>query len=524
MYKDNAKLWRLLDTGVRTATENIALDETILEARSKNLIPNTIRLLQFAPPAVLVGYHQAIENEVRINYCNNNGIDIQRRVTGGGTIYFDTTQLGWEVIAKFGDLGFHRVAPKLFKIVSEGIIAGLRKLGINAQFRPRNDIEVYGRKISGTGGTEMGDAFLFQGTLLIDFDAEAMVKALRIPVEKLKSHEIDSIKDRVTWIHKELCSKPSIHKIKKAVIKGFEQAFNIRLKPRPLTTYEEKIYKEKLKKIKKFDWINKAKPAHSNSYIVTLKKRKGVIKMLLGIEPNSQTIKYVNFLGDFFVSPKNTIYDLECALKFKEFSLAKIAETIFSFVKKEKGRLIGFSPKDFIYLFSEVQNKTFLRKLNLNVEDSNNLFTVNSTYEQIFKTNIKILLLPYCAKGIKCQFRKTQGCIKCGTCTTGGAHELARTYGLTSITITSFRHLMKVLRSIRTKEKGFIGLCCESFYVRHKEDMEKHSIPGLLINIQNQTCYDLDLAYNARLGNFDHQTDLPIPLLNKVLEANKNGF
>ena len=44
---------------------------------------------------------------------------------------------------------------ELFELPS-GTVAGLRKLGVDAEFRPRNDIEVNGRKISGTGGTGAG--------------------------------------------------------------------------------------------------------------------------------------------------------------------------------------------------------------------------------------------------------------------------------------------------------------------------------------------------------------------------------
>ena len=71
--------WRLLDTSIRSACENMALDEVLMEAKSKALIPNTIRFLQFSPPAVLVGFHQSVENEVRIDYCRKKGIDINSR-------------------------------------------------------------------------------------------------------------------------------------------------------------------------------------------------------------------------------------------------------------------------------------------------------------------------------------------------------------------------------------------------------------------------------------------------------------
>jgi len=91
-------------------------------------------------------------------------------------------------------------------------------------FRPRNDIEINGRKISGTGGTESDGAFLFQGTMLTDFDVDTMLRSLRIPVEKLKAKEIDSVKERVTCLKWELGYTPPLEVVKEAIQTGFEKA------------------------------------------------------------------------------------------------------------------------------------------------------------------------------------------------------------------------------------------------------------------------------------------------------------
>ena len=91
--------WRLLDTGPRPAPENMALDEVVLTARSRDAVPNTLRFLQFSPRCTLVGYHQAVEQEIRIPYCHEHGIEINRRPTGGGGLFCDESQLGWEVFA-----------------------------------------------------------------------------------------------------------------------------------------------------------------------------------------------------------------------------------------------------------------------------------------------------------------------------------------------------------------------------------------------------------------------------------------
>ena len=102
----------------------------------------------------------------------------------------------------------------LYRALCTAVSNGLRKLGLAAEFRPRNDIEIDGRKVSGTGGMEEGDAFLFQGTLLVDFDLETMIKSLRIPVQKLAAKELDSMRERVTWLSRELGHVPAIEDVK----------------------------------------------------------------------------------------------------------------------------------------------------------------------------------------------------------------------------------------------------------------------------------------------------------------------
>ena len=105
----------------------------------------------------------------------------------------------------------------------------MKKLGVDAEFRPRNDIEVKGRKISGTGGSFEGNAFFFQGTLLTDFDVESMIRALRIPLEKLKAKELESAKERVTCLKWELDELPSTEKIKEAIAQGFAEVFDVKI-------------------------------------------------------------------------------------------------------------------------------------------------------------------------------------------------------------------------------------------------------------------------------------------------------
>ncbi len=204
----------------------MALDDVLLAARAQNASPDTLRFLQFSPHCALVGYHQDVQQELRLPYCREHGIAVNRRLTGGGALYWDENQLGWEIVASRAALG-HADPGRLPELICRGVILGLGKLGVRAVFRPRNDIEVDGRKVSGTGGTSLGRSILYQGSLLVDFDVNTMLRALRIPMEKLKDKEIDSVRERVTSLSNILGAAPPLAEIKCALAAGFSEALGI---------------------------------------------------------------------------------------------------------------------------------------------------------------------------------------------------------------------------------------------------------------------------------------------------------
>ena len=156
---------RVIDTGIRGGRANVAFDQALIEARNAGRIPETIRFLRFRP-SVLVGLHQLLSHEVRLEYCRRQGIEVGRRITGGGGLYLDEGQIGWELVLGRHSLGSIDLAA-IARRICEAAAEGLRRLGVPAEFRPRNDIEVHGRKVSGTGGFIDGATLFYQGTLLV---------------------------------------------------------------------------------------------------------------------------------------------------------------------------------------------------------------------------------------------------------------------------------------------------------------------------------------------------------------------
>ena len=227
MAKSPDKPFRVISTGLRGGRANIAFDQALIEARREGKIPDTIRFLRFRPSA-LIGIHQFLSHEIKLDYCNAHGIETVRRITGGGGLYFDEGQIGWELVFDRASLGVTDLA-EVTRRICEAAALGLQKLGVPARYRPRNDIEVDGRKISGTGGFFDGNLIFYQGTLLIDFDPAKMLACLNVPAEKLakRGHQFG----RATHHHHARNSwasqLPDLETIYDGLVAGFAEGLGI---------------------------------------------------------------------------------------------------------------------------------------------------------------------------------------------------------------------------------------------------------------------------------------------------------
>jgi lipoate-protein ligase A len=509
-----------------SAAENMALDDALVELRGEGRSPDTIHFLQFRPRAVLVGFHQAISEEVRTGFCEIRGIEVNRRITGGGAIFFDESQLGWEVICDKAFFGVQIPHAGLFRKLCEPVIVALARLGVQAEFRPRNDIEVEGRKISGTGGTESGDAFLFQGTMLTDFDVDTMLRSLKIPIEKLKAKEVDSVKERVTCLKWELGYTPPLDEIKKAVAAGFEEVLGIRLEPGGLTSEEEDLFHRKLEYYRSSAWIDQVNPKIVKRDVIqaAYKSEAGMVRFTFVVSLAAKKLRDVYITGDFLSFPTRGLFDLEAALRGARLDRDHIEKIISDFFEKGLITIPGMDRDDFLKPVKLAFEKIAISRLGIPLEHCNRISVTNGTFKSIIAKKPTVLLLPYCSKLPSCRLRYMKGCSACGKCSIGDAWKLGKGHHMKTICIVSFEDLWDEL--MRMKQRGveaYIGCCCQPFFIKHFDDFERAELPGILLDIDNNTCYDLDQAKEAYAGAFTSQTDLDMDLLVTVVEAAQNG-
>lgn len=339
-------IWRVLDTGLRGAAENIALNRALLEARQAAAAPCTLRFLRFTPSA-LIGYHQSVDQELNREYCETHGIAIQRRITGGGAIYFDETQLGWELYLDRQALGTADMLA-IARRICETAAAGIRALGVDARFRPRNDIEVGGRKISGTGGAFDGDAILYQGTLLVDFDVEKMLRVLRIPAEKLSGKAIASARERVVNLKELLGAPPDLAEVKRCLTRAFAEGFGVELEETGLNAFETERYRNALAEIDTREWVYQInRPLAEAPTVEGLHRCEGgLLRATVAVDAARGRLKQVWLTGDFFVNPRRMIADLEASLK--DTPIEGVRHRVHAFFDDYKVEMLLLRREDFI--------------------------------------------------------------------------------------------------------------------------------------------------------------------------------
>ena len=247
-------VWRLLKPETYNAFMNMAIDEAIMKARIENHVQNTLRFYCWKPSAVSIGRFQNIENEVQLDNCREHGVDVVRRITGGGTVYHGTKdEITYSVVANKKDLEAPDITAVYAKIYA-GLAEAVNILGLRADFNKGNvktcpNLMVNGKKISGSAQSHKKGVVLQHGTLLVDVDLKKMFTFLSVPWARTCMEVVGVAERKITSVKKELRRYVSLEEVKEALVKGFQKALNMKLVRGELTLYEkelaEKLCKEK---------------------------------------------------------------------------------------------------------------------------------------------------------------------------------------------------------------------------------------------------------------------------------------
>ena len=170
----------------RNLTFYLALEEYLVEHCQEDVF-----FIWQVDPTVIFGRNQDMEAEVNVEYCEKNDIRMFRRKSGGGCVYSDRGNVMLSYVTKKKDI------DPTFTYFLNALVGALSDLGINAVKSTHNDVMIGDRKVSGNAFFKTPNGSIVHGTLLYDTDFEVLQKAITPSREKLNSHGIKSVRQRV---------------------------------------------------------------------------------------------------------------------------------------------------------------------------------------------------------------------------------------------------------------------------------------------------------------------------------------
>ncbi len=279
--------WQFIDVYTTDPTWNLALEQYVFDSLPRDR--NYFILWQNAH-AVIVGRHQNTLAEVNEPYIKEKGIQVVRRLSGGGAVYHDLGNLNFTFIQD-AENGI-QVDLRSF---CEAVATAIRALGADAQVNGRNDILLDGKKFSGNAQYVREGRVMHHGTLLFDSDMQAAQDALRPDPEKIKAKGVQSVRSHIT------CLKPYLPGVSLADFRAQLKAslFAGRdMEEYVLTQADlDAIGAIREERYATWDWNYGASPAYSLRRKARIEGC-GTVEMQLDVKEGK--IRNAVFFGDFF--------------------------------------------------------------------------------------------------------------------------------------------------------------------------------------------------------------------------------
>lgn len=190
--------WQLIHDPSIPPALHLALDEVLTEEVGAGRRPPTLRIWEWDTPAVVIGSFQSLRNEVDQDNARRYGVEVVRRISGGGAMFMEAGSVITYSIYAPGDLVRGMTFADSYAYLDEWVIIALRSLGIDAYYQPLNDISSAKGKIGGAAQKRLaGGAVLHHVTMSYDINGERMTEVLRIGREKMSDKGTVSAAKRV---------------------------------------------------------------------------------------------------------------------------------------------------------------------------------------------------------------------------------------------------------------------------------------------------------------------------------------
>jgi lipoate---protein ligase len=317
-------------------------------------------ILRPATPYVCVGFHQDAEQEIDLDFTRTNNIPVFRREVGGGAVYLDSGQLFYQLILRKDRPEVPENKGEFYRKFLVPVVETYRQFGVNAEYKPVNDIITNGRKVSGTGAAEINDMLILVGNFILDFNYEMMSKCLRVPDEKFRDKVFKTLQDNLSTILRETGSIPDTRKLGDALDKRYETI----LGPMTLMTTPDAdlVAKAEELQIERYtdEWLfanDRRRPdarqvkIREGVYVIqNMLKTPGGLIRVMAVNENGR-LQDVHISGDFFFYPAENLTGLEGVIDGVPANTGSVTEAVTDFYARMSIESPGVHPSDFARVF-----------------------------------------------------------------------------------------------------------------------------------------------------------------------------
>lgn len=510
----------VVDTGLASGIRNAAIDRAWLELRANRHGSDALRWYRSHPTAS-VGRLQALDRELRLDYCREHGIEVVRRASSGGALYLDPDQLGFSLIVQRPVAWRGLALAQLLELGSAAVAAGLAQLGITATLKFPNDVEVGGRKIASVFAACRNDAVLLHGSVLLDADIETMLKALRVPTEKLSSDGLAAARDRLTAVNACRVGPLPLAAVMSALTRGIAGRLELNLRADDDAVPHDAPAPERLAAEHALAQAIRWDDSLDRNLEALVKTAGGTLRTRAEFATLDMRLCGIEFSTDAHIEPADFFPELQRALE--GLPLAQIHDRIENFAQHHALDAAGCGVADIEQLLLQLADKRrFAQQCGLGAVQANALMPFAGATGLDSSTTLdkaSVMLVPYCAKPAWCQWRQRDGCTECGLCEVGTAYALARERNLQVTTITNYEHLVATLAAMKARRvEAYVGMCCSNFFIKRYRAFAEAGVPALLMDISGANCYELQQEEAAYAGTFQAEARLDAELVAQVMK------
>ncbi|MDO4888661.1 MAG: biotin/lipoate A/B protein ligase family protein [Actinomycetaceae bacterium] len=176
---------------------HVALDEVLAGELARGEVGPSLRIWEWDQPLVVMGAFQSYRNEIDDEGRARHGINVVRRITGGGAMFMEPGNCVTYSLVAPSDLVDGMSIEESYEFLDQWVMGALAEVGVNARYVPLNDIASDKGKIAGAAQRRINGVVLHHVTMAYDIDADKMLEVLRIGREKLSDKGTTSANKRV---------------------------------------------------------------------------------------------------------------------------------------------------------------------------------------------------------------------------------------------------------------------------------------------------------------------------------------